>query len=122
MGARNHEKTKGSSYSGVASCIRIFEQLSGRCELALAEKASQFIGVDYPTRSRNKGVGSIFKIDLKEQQAIGGSIGRGRPAPTEALEEMASTMSLLGIEFYKSPAIIVHDPGDEARFVSNRCF
>ena len=40
----------------------------------------------------------------------------------EALEEMASTMSLLGIEFYKSPAIIVHDPGDEARFVSNNGF
>ena len=70
----------------------------------------------------NKGVGSLFRIDLKEQQAIGVSIARGRPEPMEALEEMASTMSLLGIEFYKSPAIIVHDPGDEARFVSNNGF
>ena len=58
----------------------------------------------------NNGVGSLF------------SIARGRPEPMEALEEMASTMSLLGIEFYKSPAIIVHDPGDEARFVSNNGF
>ena len=80
------------------------------------------LGLNPIKAQSSKEVGSLFKIDLKEQQAIGGSIGRGRPAPMEALEEMASTMSLLGIEFYKSPAIIIHNPGDEARFVSNRRF
>ena len=40
----------------------------------------------------------------------------------EALEEMASTMSLLGIEFYKSPAIILHNPENDAQFVSNDGF
>jgi hypothetical protein len=48
----------------------------------------------------SKGVGSLFKIDLKEQEVKIVGIGRGRPESLEALEEMASTMGLLGIEFY----------------------
>ena len=40
----------------------------------------------------------------------------------EELEEMASPMGLLKIEFYKSPAIIVHNPGDDEVFVSNNGF
>ena len=40
----------------------------------------------------------------------------------EALEEVAPTMGLLGIELYKSPAIIPHNPEHDAVFVSNSGF
>jgi hypothetical protein len=38
------------------------------------------------------------------------------------MKEVASTMRLLGIGFYKSPAIIPHNPEHDARFVSHSGF
>jgi hypothetical protein len=54
--------------------------------------------------ARKKGAGSLFNIDLEEQQTKGVSIGGGRPEPIEALEKMTSTMGLFESEFYKSLA------------------
>ena len=51
---------------------------------------------------RNKGVGSLFNVDLEEHQTKSVSIGEGGPEPIEALEIMTSTMGLFEIEFYKS--------------------
>jgi hypothetical protein len=38
------------------------------------------------------------------------------------MKEVVSTMGLLRIGFYKSPAIIPHNPEHDARFVSNNGF